>query len=191
MRYKGVVNQLSQPIYDTVQAAAAAGQVLSFFTNPLNGVMAGAVLKTYADTNMIQAGRLEKGLQLEITHISVSLRDTATGGARVTLADYLVFYNSAHVNLLIGQTSFLHLPVKHIGSAGEETQYFSNIAAAATEYKVNHGLGSVMNRFPLAPNELILEDQESIEVQITIGGTLAAVTDVTCTLWGNLIRPVR
>jgi len=190
MRYAKVENQLTQPIYDTVQLAAAVGQTANFFSVPLNGVLAGAVNKTYAHTNLIQAGRLEKGINMIIEGFTLAVRDTATGGARVTLADYLVIYDTGHLNFLIGNVSFNHLPCILVPAGAGETQYFSNIAAAATEYKINHGLSSVANMYRLN-SPIILEDQESIQFDLFIGGTIAAVTDVTITLWGEQTRPVR
>jgi hypothetical protein len=190
MRYLGVENQLTQPVYDTMQLAAAAGQTVSFFSVPLNGVLAGAALKTYAHTNLVQAGRLEKGLELTIRGITLFVRDTASGGARVTLADYLAIYDTGHINLLMGQVSFLRIPAYLLPPGGAEVNYFSNIAAAATEYKATHGLGSFMNRFVL-DSPLVLEEQESIQVDLFVGGTPAAVTDVSIVLWGDMLRPVR
>ena len=190
MRYLGVQNQLTQPIYDTIQLAAVAGQMANFFSIPLNGALTAAANKTYAHTNLIQAGRLEKDIEMVIRGMSLVVRDTAKGGARVTLADYLILFDTTHLNLLIGGVSFLHLPCIACPAGVGETQYFSNIAAAVTEYKVNHGLSSVVNVYRFE-NPLVLEDQESIQVEMRVDGTIAAVTDVTLFLYGDQVRPVR
>lgn len=190
MRYEGVTNQLNQPIYDTVQLAAVAGQMANFFSIPLNGALTAAANKTYAHTNLIQAGRLEKEIEMVIVGMTLAVRDTASGGARYTLADYLIIYDTAHINLLIGGVSFLHIPAMRCPAGVGETQYFSNITPAATEYKVNHGLSSVVNVYRF-DNPLVLEDQESIQVELRVDGTIAAVTDVTLFLEGTQRRPVR
>jgi len=190
MRYIGVENQLTQPIYDTIQGAVAAAQILNFFSIGLNGALTAAANKTYAHTNLVQAGRLEKGLELTITGMAAHIRDTASGGARVTLADYLAVYNETWVDLLIGTVSFLKLPLYQIAPGPAEINYSSNIAAAATEYKATKGLGSAMNVFRFE-NPLVLEDQETIQVDMHIEDAVAAVTDVSVILYGNLTRPIR
>lgn len=191
MKFAGVKNRLTYPIYDTVQLAAGAGQTVRFYAVPLGGIIAGAVAKTNAHTNLVQAGRLQKGWTMEITGFSFFVRNLAEGGAAVSKVDYDIIFDYGFYELQIGQVEFSTLPILSIPNAGAETQYFSNIAAAVTEFKMNHGLASVMNRFPLDDNILILEDQESIEVQLTIPGTIVAVTDVTFMLWGYVTRPVR
>lgn len=188
MRFLGVQNVIDQPIYDTVQMPAAAG-LSSLFLVPLNGALTAAAAKTYAHTNMTQAGRIEKGCELEIRALSMYIRPVASGGAAVTLADYRVFYNTGHVNVQIGQQSVFRLPTSHIPCGPCELQYFSNIAAAATEFQNNHGLGAFGNKYILE-NPVVLEENEAIQVDITVAA-LAAVTDVTFTLWGKYTRPVR
>lgn len=190
MRLPGVKNQIDQPVYDTVQLAAVAGQTVNFFQIPLGGIIAGAVLKNYGHTNMVQAGRLEKGLELTIKAVSLHVKETAVGGARVTFANYTAIYNNSFIRLNIGQVSFLDVYAQAVPPASCEVDYFSNIAAAATEFKSTHGAGSYFNKFVL-DNPLVLEDQESIGVQLTLADTLAAVTDVMVILWGSMTRPVR
>lgn len=188
-RIIGVENQLTQPIYDTVQAAAVAGQTVSFFSVPLNGVLAGAVTKTYAHTNLVQAGRLETGVELEINAISLSIRPTIAAGTAPTLVDFRALYQASHINLQLGGVSFLRLPAHAIPAANSENQYFSAIAAAPTEFQSNHGLGSIHNKLDITP--ILLEAQETIQCDLFIGGTLAAVMDLTMILWGKMKRPVR
>jgi len=190
MRYAGIENVITQPIYDTVQLAAVGGGVANFFAIPLNGALTAAANKTFAHTNLIQAGRLEKGIEMTITGLSLSVRDTASGGARVTLADYLIVYDTGHLNLMIGGVSFARLSATLTPAGAAEVQYFSNIAAAATEYKMGHGLSTVSNYYRI-DKPLILEDQESIQVDLTVGGVIAAVTDVMLVLYGSQTRPVR
>lgn len=189
MRFFGAENQLTQPIYDTMQLAVGVG-VYPFFSVPLNGALTAAANKTYAHTNLVQAGRLEKGIELTITGVAMHIRDTASGGARVTLADYLSVYNESWIDLLIGQVSFLRVPAYQIPPGPAEINYFSDIAAAATEYKATKGIGSHMNVFRLE-NPLVLEDQESLQVDLHVEDALVAVTDVSLILYGSQTRPVR
>lgn len=189
MRLAGVENLLTQPIYDTVQLAAGAGQTVSFFSVPLNGVLAGAVLKTYAHTNLVQAGRLEKGVELTIEAVSFSIRESIAAGTRVTKADYVGIMQASHLNFTIGDTTFLRLPLHSLPPGNSENQYFSNIAAAATEFQNNHGVGSIHNRMPISP--VVLEEMETIRVDLFVGYTVVAVTDVSLILWGKMTRPVR
>ena len=189
MQVAGAKNLITQPIYDTVQLAIGAG-TYNFFINPITSVLAGAVVKSYAHTNLVQAGRLEKGIDMTITGISMFIRDVATGGAAVTFADYISFYNNTHINIKIGQVSFLREPAQRIPAGCAETQYYSNIAPAVTEFKMNHGAGNVFNILQL-DNPLILEDQESIVVEVAVGTAMVAVTDLTLVLHGQQTRPVR
>lgn len=186
----GVDNQLTQPIYDTVQLPIVAGpQLVSFFAVPLNGALTAAINKTYAHTNLVQAGRLEKGLNHTIRAISFAIKPTVAAGVAVTLVDYRSIYQASHLNFLIGQVSYLRMPLHLLPAANAENQYFSNIAAAATEFASNHGLGSIHNVFSILP--IVLEENESIQVDLQVGGAVAAVTDVMLVLWGDQTRPVR
>lgn len=191
MRLLGVQNELDQPIYDTMQlAVAAVPQTVNFFSVPIGQIIAGAVVKTYSHTNLVQAGRLEKGLKLTIKAISFSVKETAVGGARPTWADYVSVYNNSFLRLFIGQVSFLDTYLQAVPPASAEVGYYSNIVAAPTEYKATHGVGSYFNRFTI-DQPLFLDDQESINVELTIGNPIVAVTDVMVILWGSMIRPVR
>lgn len=190
MRYKGVSNNITQPIYDTVQLAAAANQTVSFFAVPFGGLLAAGIIKDYRHTNLVQAGRLEKGLEIEIEAMSLIVKQKIDAGTIVTWADYQMIYNESHLNLQIGQVSFLRLPLTQVPPAAGETNYFSNITPAATEFKASKGLGSINNVFKFT-NVLILEDQESIQVDLFVGGTPGAICDVQLVLWGTQTRPVR
>jgi hypothetical protein len=190
MRFKGVKNSLTQPIYDTMQLAVAAGQTVSFFSVPFGGAFTAAIVKDYRHTNLVQAGRLEKGLEIEIEALSFIVKNEVDAATAVAWADYTMIYNSSHLNLQIGQVSFLRLPLTQLPPGPGETDYYSNIAAAVTEFKAGKGIGSINNVFKL-PNVLILEDQESIQVDLFVGGTPSAVTDVQLVLWGTQTRPVR
>jgi hypothetical protein len=181
---------LTQPLYDTMQLAAAAGQTVSFFTVPYGGPFTALINKDWQHTNLTQAGRLEKGLSMEITGLSFVIKDEIRAGTAVTEVDYRAIYQGSHINLTIGQVSFLRVPLTLLPAGPAESQLFSNIAPAVTEFKMTHGLGSINNVFAL-PNALSLMDQESIRVDLYVERTPGAVTDVMCVLWGTQTRPVR
>jgi hypothetical protein len=181
--------EYTQPLYDTMQLAAAAGpQTYNFFSTPLGGALVAGVPKGYQHTNMIQAGVLEKGHRFVIEGISMYVRETAQAGTFVTLADYRVLMGG-HVLLQITQREFLRVPSAKIPAGGAELIYFSNIAPAVTEFKLNHGISANQNVFWLKKT-IPLEDQQAFNVVLTIPGTIAAVTDVTIMLEGTLFRPV-
>lgn len=191
MRYAGVENQLDQPVYDTIRlAVAAGGQTVSFFRIPFGGLLAAGIVKGYHDTNMMQAGSLEKGLTLSVKAMSFNVLDTAAGAARVSLVDYLNIMNSGHLNVLVGQVTVLRCPVVLMPPGPAETNYFSNIAPAATEFKSTHGAIAGSNKFWL-DNPFTLEENEAIQVDLQVPGAVAAVTDVQFYFWGDLVRPVR
>ena len=189
MRYLGANNVITQPIYDTMRLAiAAGGQTVSFFNVPQGGLLAAGVPKTFAHTNLVQSGRLEKGLELTIRAISFFVRDNA--GAMVSLADYLSIFNNSNINMMFAGVSFLRLPACALPPANGETAYFSNIAPGVTEFKMSKGVSTFSNRLVL-DNPMVLEDMETIQVDFQVNGAIAALTDITFTLWGDLTKPVR
>lgn len=184
-RLEGNKYLLDQPLYDTNQLTAAANQTYSFFTVPLGQLFIAGVLKTYSHTNMVLAGTLEKGSTFTITGISTWFVEEAQGGAAVTLADAQEIMRRSHFNLLLGQVSFLRLPLAMIPCGGAGL-YMNDTAAPLVE----KGVVATQNRFHLA-NPIDIDEQEAIEVQVVVEGTPAAVTDLSVALWGNLVRPVR
>lgn len=178
-----------QPIYDTVRLAAAAGPLkYTFFSVPLNQLLAAGITKTYAHTNLINTGVLEKGYTFQITGLSLFVNETAQGGSRVTMADVFTMHHG-DINLMIGQRNYLRLPVAMIPAGGAELVVFSNITAATTEFHVNRGVSAISNRYHLT-SPIDVGSQESIACEYTVIGTIAAVTDVTMVLHGNMTRTV-
>lgn len=190
MRFQGVSNVLDQPLYDTIQLAASANQVASFFSIPFGGALTGAINKSYLHTNLIQAAQLEKAVSFEIKALSFIIKNEIAAGTAVEWADYTMIYNTSWLEVLIGQQWFLKLPLTQLPPGPGETQYRSNITAASTEFKAFKGDGSFFNRFVLN-NPLVLEDQESFQVDLHVEGTPSAVTDCMMVLWGNYSRPTR
>ena len=188
-RYTGESYVLSQPLYDTVQLAVAAAQVVRFFAVPLGGLLVAGAPKTYAHTNLVQAGVLERGMDFEITGLSMHAWELAKAGAQPSLVD-MQSLHSGHINLELGQVSYERVQTALIPAGGAELVYFSNIVAAPTAFHVNRGISAMSNRFHLT-NTLRIQEQEAISVALELDTAIAAVMDVTFVMWGNLTRPVR
>lgn len=188
-RFTGESYVLSQPLYDTVELAVAAAQVVRFFQIPLGGLLVAGTNKTYSHTNLPLAGVLEKGNDFEITGLSMYAREKSVPGVQPDLID-MQSLSMGNINMELGQVSYLRLPTAMIPSGGAELNYFSNIVPAATEFHVNRGISAVSNRFHLS-NPIRLAEQENISVTLTLDTAIAAVTDVTFVLWGEMTRPVR
>lgn len=185
----GVGNRITQPIYDTVQVAAAGGpRTFNFFSVPLNGVLAGAVSKTLAHTNMIESGKLGANSTFTITGISLYVNEEIAAGTRPVFVDYQEL-QTGFIELKFGTKALLQLKSAQVPAGGAELSYFSNIAAAATEFKVNRGVNTVQNRFYLE-HPIAIINNEAFRVELTIPGTTTVIMDITLTLWGDLVAPV-
>ena len=182
----------SQPTYDSVQVPlAAVRQTVTFFAQEKGRPLAGAVNKTYSDTNILQGGRLDKGKNLLIQALSMHIRHTATGGAVPTRADYETVYNRSFIDVIFGgDTSFLRVPAIHIPAGNGQIEYRSNITPAATEFSMWHGASHASNLYQL-PEQMPLLEQESIEVNLTIEGAIVAPVEIMFFLWGTQSRPIR
>jgi len=186
---QGVGNKLTQPLYDTVQIAAAGGpRTFNFFSVPLNGVLVGTTLKTLAETNLVQAGKLESGSSFEIQALSWYIHEEIAAGTRPVLVDYIEL-GGGFIELKFGTKAFLQLKSAQVPGGGAELSYYSNIAAAATEYHVNRGVNTIQNRFYL-DNPILIQNNESFRVEFTVPSTTTVIMDVTMTLWGDLVAPV-
>lgn len=183
-RYPGEKYQFDQPLYDTVQLAAVATQTVQFFAVPLGGILAGAVAKTFAHTNLTLAGVLERGITMRVTGYSLALRETAQGGAAPTLADARAV-SIGSVNFTLGQVTYYRAATAMIPNGGSEL-YLNDTATV----HVGRGISSWQNRIHLT-NPIDIDDQENISVTVTLNATVAAVTDIMFVLWGTQWRPVR
>lgn len=183
--------KIYQPLYDTVQLAAAAGQTVTFFQSPLNDIISGAVRKSFAHTNIRQNAMLEKGQSFWVKGYSMFVREVAsTGGNRVTFVDYQTIMGGFVQIKLGSQNVWGTYPVALIPAGCGELNYFSNITAAPTEFHANHGLSSAMNILALDPEEqFAITAQEALSVELTVPGTPGAVTDVTFVIHGSLLLP--
>ena len=124
-----------------------------------------------------------------MTGLSLYVNDSLTGATtRPTFVDYLVL-QQGYLYLKLRDTKFLTLPVAQIPSGGAELNYSSNITPAATEFHVNRGVSAISNRFYIE-HGITIDEQESLTVELHVPGTIGALTDLTCVLWGSLTRPV-
>ena len=187
-QFPGKAGVITQPVYDTMQLAAAAGPlVYRFFTVPLGQIIAGAVVKTYAHTNMTQAGQLETGVTFLVTAFTMVVKQLATDGAAPTQADYQVLQDGL-LELNISDRNYGRFPVTLIPSGGGELVFFEDNAAAPV-LQVTKGIAATANKYFLEfPIELV--NQENFSMELTIPGTIAAVTDVAIFLHGEYTRPI-
>ena len=180
----------TQPYYDTIilPIAAAGAIVGQFFAVPFGGLIAAGVPKTYRHTNLVQAGRLETGNEIQINAVTIHWPITAEAGAIVTVADKRAT-RSGNIRLRFGNdTEFLKLPTICIpsGGAGEVV----NDATLAALNDVQPGVQVTQNRFWLE-QPLVLKPQESVAVFIENMDAIVAPTEMSFVLWGSSIRPVR
>lgn len=185
-RLENVRNAIWQPIYDTVSVAiaAAGARTLSFFSTPLGGILTGAILKTLGDTNLRQAGKLPGGAKFDLEGISLYVKELDSGGARPVFVD-LQGLCRGFLELKFGTKTFLEIPMQQIPDGGAALSYFSNIAAAATEFHVNKGVNAVANYYRLRET-IKIEDNEDFRVDMTLLNATTVVMDLTCVLWGTL-----
>jgi hypothetical protein len=183
--------QLDQPLYDTVSCAvlAASNQSATFFSVPLNGTLVSGTSKTYAHTNLVQTSVLEKGQTFILTGFSWFVRELNATPARPVLVDYLSLMGG-WFEVIIGGVNYGYIPTAMIPNGGGELSYFSNITAAATEYKAMHGAPATSNIFHLR-NPITITEQESFKVIMNWTGAITVITWVTFVMWGTLTRPVR
>lgn len=184
----GVKNVLKQPLYDTVQVAAATGQVLKFFSVPLNGIIAGTTKKTHSHTNLVQTGQLPADVSFVGNFIALAVREKAVGGAAPTLADVTAI-RMGHLEIKIGGREVGYFPASRVPAGGMELMYFSNITPAVTEYHVNQGVSAVTNQLPIDP-AIEIGPGEPIVVSLAVEEQVVAVTDVMFMFIGRMSRPV-
>lgn len=184
---KGFVQ--TQPLYDTIELGIGA-VVGSFFSIPYNGILTAAILKTWRDTNLVQAGRLELGHEMSVNGISLHLPSTDDAGAFPTAPDIRAIHAGNIRWIMGGSTEVLKIPVALIPNAGAELVLFSNITPAATEWHLINGASIHQNRFML-DEPYTIRSQESIEIVIENMDAIAAATWITIVLWGTSVRPVR
>lgn len=185
----GMNSTVYQPLYDTVQLAAAVGQTVTFFNVPVGGALTGAINKTKLHTNLVQPGQIENGWTFQIEGFTFAIKNTVAAGTLVTKADYELIYRSGLVEFKISDTVLYTLPLIQIPSGIGEMQYFSNITPAATEYRMNHGVSSINNMYRVNEASVTLKSNQSFAVTLNVADTVVAVTDCVFTLWGWLTRP--
>lgn len=189
-----VALELTQPAYDTVVIPIAAANVArpEFFAVPRGGLLVGAVNKTNRHTNLVQAGRLERGNQLMITALSLHFPITAEAGALATVADKQAIRAGDMILSFGGDTEFLKVPVACIPNGGADPVLLTDAALAAASGAEVYGNGAsvVQNKFYLH-EPLPLHDQESVSIIFENMDAIVAPTEVTFMLWGTWLRPAR
>lgn len=179
----------TQPYYDTIALPiAAAGAVVGqFFAVPFGGVLVAAIAKNFRHTNLVQAGRLETGNEMQIGALTIAFPRTAEAGALPTVPNRRAI-RAGNIRLVFGgDTEFLKIPVAEIpsGNAGEVV-----VDATVALNDVGFGVPVSQNKFYL-DQPLVLKAQESVAVFIENMDAIAAITEVRFTLWGSALRPVR
>lgn len=184
----GAVLVYDQPIYDTIHLAAAAANG-SFFSIPKGGAI-GAGVKNLSHTNLVQAGRLEPGNELTIEAMTYAVINNDSAGAQPSFLDTKAVI-SGSLELKIGNVTFHECAIAEVPSGASDIVFFSNIAAAVTEFNVQTSNSVFQNKY-LLPHPIQLKSQETIEVIISnFQQAIAAATRVRFVLWGTATRPVR
>lgn len=184
----GYAYEYDQPLYDTMQLAAVAGpKEYSFFSLPKGGVLVGTTKKGFEHTNLIQPAMLETGRYFTALGMFMYVRESASGGAVATLADYQVL-QGGWLELKVAEKECGRWPCPLVPSGGCDLNYFSNITPAATEFRVNRGINATSNIRAFS-HPIEIDPQVTIEVVLTVPGTIAAVIDVTFAFAGIMRRP--
>ena len=183
----------TQPVYDSIiLPIGAAGAVIGqFFLVPFGQLIAAAIPKTYRHTNLNQAGRLERGNEIQIDSISMLFPRTAEAGAAATIAD-IDAIRAGNMRLRFGgDTDFLIVPLAAIPNGGMAPVYSTDAAlAAAVNFTFDNGASVSQNKFYLN-QPIVLEEQETIRVTIENMDAVVAPTELIMFLHGASIRPVR
>lgn len=179
----------TQPYYDTLAFPISAAGALQaqFFAVPFGGALTAAINKNFRHTNLVQAGRLERGNQLRIGAMTLAFPVTAEAGALPTVADKRAV-RAGNIRLVFGgDTNYLTVNAAEIpqGAAGEVV-----VDATVALNDIQNGVPVVQNKFWF-DEEMNLASQESVSVFLENMDAIAAVTEVRITLWGTATRPVR
>ena len=173
---------MTQPFYDTIQVPIVAGpQTVNFFGIPKGGAIA-AVVKDYHHTNALMVGILPGNVVMTVEGYSLHVRELSTTGVRPTLVDIMAIQQGV-IYIEIAQKPVQRILAAEIPDAGAALSYFSNITPAATEFHTNRGIASIHNIHKIRPYNI--DPGEMIQVALTIPSAIAAVTDVTFTMWGT------
>jgi len=183
----------TQPIYDSIilPIAAAGVAVGQFFAIPWAGLIAAAIPKTWRHTNLVQAGRMERGNEIQIDSLSMFFPRTAEAGAFPTMADMDAVRAGAMRLRFGGDTDFLKIPIAGIPNGGMGVTYSTDAALAAEiNFTYNNGVPVTQNRLHLG-QPIVLQEQETIGITFEDMDAIVAPIEVTFFLWGPNIRPTR
>lgn len=183
----------TQPVYDSIilPIAAAGVAVGQFFAVPWAQLIAAGIPKTWRHTNLVQAGRLERGNEIQIDALSMFFPRTAEAGAFATMADMDAVRAGNFLLQFGGDTIYLKLPIAALPNAGFGVTYTTDAALAAeVNFTYNNGVPVHQNKFYLN-QPIVLNEQETVGVTFENMDAIVAPIEVTLFLWGSKLRPVR
>jgi len=163
-----------QSLYDTATIPAPGIATLSFFQTPRGGAggnfAAAAAAKTYADTNMEVAGMLPAGFNFKVLGIRLQ------PGFGMTRADSVGWSSGAWFTFWLGSIAQLRVPVDTV-PAGAGPHGFYQLAAAATNAAMSHGMPDIHNAYNIGRKPIDL--LQGVNFYCTVDWTaVIAVTGV-------------
>ena len=203
----GMMEQISQPLYDIQLYPAAGATSLTFFQTPVGGQLGGAT-RTLADTNMRAAGALPQPQQFLLQALQIEWYPGQTaapyqylGVASATgqVEDFVgVFNGKGWLEILIGSKTYLDLgplikfpPRSAVGLDAAASN--ASIAAASQSLQI-------VNTFSRGPlwhvNPMLIPPMQNFSVTlnwptaVALGST-DALARIGVTLWGMLFRPIQ
>lgn len=178
-RNPGVMDVITQPLYDKQTVLAAGTSLLTFFAVPV-----GQSGKTLADTNMRLAGQLPSPQSYEVRGVAVKL------GAVCTAADAKTILATGFLTLFIGAKDWWTVPLE-LTSSGAGIVGFAD-GTASTNFAVTNGVADpraiAMLTRPITINE---NENFSVTVQWPAAITPVANTTMIVALHGELTRSVQ
>lgn len=112
--YSNEGNALQHTLYDTVQAPAALGANINYFTQPIGAAYANGN-KTIVETNLSDPGKLPNGQTFLANSMSIALKANAASAAAAT--------NELADDIMSGFYSFIQNSVFEVVIAGREFEY--------------------------------------------------------------------
>jgi hypothetical protein len=202
----GMMEQISQPLYDIQSYPVAGITQMTFFQTPFGGQLAG-VNRTLADTNMRAAGALPQPQQFLVQAIQVEWYPGQTSapfqylGAAVAtgqVEDFAnVFNGKGYLSMSIGSKTYLEagplitLPPRSVLGIDAAASNSTTLAAGQSLQIV-----SAYARGPLwHVNPMLIPPMQNWAVTLNwpaaIGLTADTLARIGVRLWGMLFRPIQ
>jgi hypothetical protein len=181
------------PLYDTEGIAAAATSQVRFFTNPLNSADASATFasKTYAETNLIQAGQIPKGFTFIMTGINLKWFNNVAGTPLIRIDDDKMFlrswYEFSISEILIVRVQGSEMPFGNapeaFGTTTADTKLVWNMGVAHRSNVLDCG---VKGRYPT------ITENEGFTATLNYGAAItpSVAINVQNILQGLLFKPL-